>query len=110
MSAEMWYFVHKNKFNLNISKNSLTLLLFNRLNALELYWIVCGDTFLIKIFILIKDLLTFNAPYFELYRNTCFQMSFSYDYSFIHYTIYYTVSFQFGSSFVFIPVYMKRFM
>ncbi len=43
--------------------------------------------FLIQIFILIKALLTFNAPYFDMYRNTCFYMSFSYDY-FI-YSLYY---------------------
>ncbi len=32
--------------------------------------------FLIKIFILIKDLLTFNGPYFEMYINTYFRMRF----------------------------------
>ncbi len=77
MIAEMWYFIHKNKCNLTISKNLL-----NRLKAL-----VYGDTFLMNIFILIKDLLTFNAPYFEMNRNACFHVSFSYDY-FIYSILY----------------------
>ncbi len=54
--------------------------------------------------------MTFNVPYFEMNRNTWFQMSFSYD-DFI-YSLYYLllVSFQFGYSFVFLPVYMKWFI
>ncbi len=88
----------------------LDLLLFNRLNALEFYWIVRGDTFSIKIFKLIKELLTFNAPYFEMYSNTCFHMSFSCDY-FI-YSLYYLLlmsHFNFSLT-LFIPVNMKRFI
>ncbi len=77
MIAEMWYFIHKNKCNLTIYKKLL-----NRLKAL-----VYGDTFLMNIFILIKDLLTFNAPYFEMNRNACFHVSFSYDY-FIYSILY----------------------
>ncbi len=87
MIAEMWYFIHKNKCNLTISKNLL-----NRLKALEY-----GDTFFMNIFILIKDLLNFNAPYFEMYRNACFHVSFSYDY-FIYSILYLLLLSQFSFS------------
>ncbi len=80
----MWYFVHQNKLHFTISQNLLTLLLFNRLNALE-----CGDMFLIKIFILIKDLLTFNAPYLKCAEILAFICPSVIIISFIHYTIYY---------------------
>ncbi len=38
--------------------------------------------------ILIKELLTFNAPYFEMLQKYVFHMSFFMIISFIHYTIY----------------------
>ncbi len=64
----------------------------------------------IHIVIVLSPSPTFNAPYFEMYSNTCFRMSFSYDY-FI-YSLYYLLlmsHFNFSLT-LFIPVNMKRFI